>query len=145
MDRDPNLPLAPYDQSAPDGTLLRHAAAAAPIARPTLSGSGVAADPGVANPELVSEMETREVLEPQYLIYVHNDDVTPFEYVMTILGRVFLLSEEIAEHVAMTAHSEGRAVVMVRPRDEAKRLIAVAHSRARMDGYPLAFSMEPES
>ncbi|MGL4649122.1 MAG: ATP-dependent Clp protease adaptor ClpS, partial [Caldilineaceae bacterium] len=96
-------------------------------------------------PGVVTARETRQVLEPQYLIFIHNDDVTPFEYVLSILGRVFLLSEEIAEHVAMTAHSEGRAVVMVRPRDEAKRLIAVAHSRARMDGYPLAFSMEPES
>jgi ATP-dependent Clp protease adaptor protein ClpS len=99
--------------------------------------------PGVAEP--VTEDVTRAVLEPQYLILIHNDDVTPFEYVMSILGRVFLLSEEIAEHVAMTAHNEGRAVVMVRPREEAKRLITVAHSRARMDGYPLAFTMEPES
>jgi len=89
--------------------------------------------------------ETRRLLEPQYLIFIHNDDVTPFEYVVGLLCRVFLLSEELAEHVAVTAHNEGRAVVMVRPREEAKRLISVAQGRARMDGYPLAFSMEPES
>lgn len=103
--------------------------------------------PAVAEPLVAAETEqdTHQVLEPQYFVLIHNDDVTPFEYVLTILARVFLLSEEIAEHVAMTAHNEGRAVVVVRPRDEAKRLIAVAHSRARMDGYPLAFTMEPES
>ncbi len=89
--------------------------------------------------------ETEQLLEPLYLILVHNDDTTPFQYVLDILARVFLLSDEIAEHVAMTAHQEGRAIVMLRPRDEAKRLIAVAHSRARMDGYPLSFSMEPEA
>jgi hypothetical protein len=33
---------------------------------------------------------------------------------------------------------------VVRPRAEAERLIKVARSRARLDGYPLAFSMEPE-
>jgi ATP-dependent Clp protease adapter protein ClpS len=54
------------------------------------------------------------------------------------------LSEEIAEHVANTAHSEGQAVVVVRPRDEAERLAKVARARARLDGFPLMFSLEQE-
>ena len=87
---------------------------------------------------------TESTFEPLYLVIVHNDDVTPFEYVLQILVRVFFLSEELAEHVAWTAHSEGQAVVIVRPRPEAERLIAVAHNRARLDNYPLAFSIEPE-
>ncbi|GIK76160.1 MAG: hypothetical protein BroJett021_51480 [Chloroflexota bacterium] len=81
---------------------------------------------------------------PRWYVLVHNDDVTPFEYVIKILLQVFLLSEEIAEHVAQTAHSEGQAVVVVRPRNEAERLVRVARARARLDGYPLTFSMEQE-
>lgn len=81
---------------------------------------------------------------PRWYVLVHNDDVTPFEYVIKILLQVFLLSEEIAEHVAQTAHTEGQAVVVVRPRNEAERLVKVARARARLDGYPLTFSMEQE-
>ncbi len=82
--------------------------------------------------------------EPRWLVLVHNDEVTPFDYVMRILTTIFLLSEELADHVAHTAHSEGVAVVVIRPRTEAERLVKVARARARIDGYPLTFSMEPE-
>jgi ATP-dependent Clp protease adaptor protein ClpS len=86
-----------------------------------------------------------EQLERRWYVLIHNDDVTPFEYVLRILTNLFLLSEEMAEHVAQTAHSEGKAVVVVRPRPEAERLVKVARSRARLDGYPLTFSIEPEA
>jgi ATP-dependent Clp protease adaptor protein ClpS len=99
----------------------------------------------VALPERMAEEAAEEAFEPLYVVIVHNDDVTPYEYVLKILGRVFLLSEELAEHIAWTAHSDGKAVVIVRPRSEAKRLVDVAHHHARMDRYPLTFSAEPET
>lgn len=81
--------------------------------------------------------------EPPYQVLIHNDDVTPYDYVVRILQRIFALSEELADHVAWTAHHEDIAVVVVRPRAEADRLITMAHAQARLDGYPLTFSMEP--
>jgi ATP-dependent Clp protease adaptor protein ClpS len=81
-------------------------------------------------------------LEPRYRVLIHNDDVTPYNYVISILEEVFMLSEEIAEHIAWTAHHEEVAVVVVRPRPEAEKLIKVARSRARLDGFPLTFSLE---
>ena len=83
-------------------------------------------------------------IEPRWYVIIHNDEVTPFDYVIRILLQLFLLSEEMADHVAQTAHNEGQAVVVVRPRGEAERLVKVARARARLDGYPLTFSMEPE-
>lgn len=82
-------------------------------------------------------------LEPPYMVLIHNDDVTPYDYVVGLLQEIFLLSEEMADHVAWTAHHEGLAVVVVRPRPEADKLITAARGRARIDGYPLTFSMEP--
>lgn len=82
--------------------------------------------------------------EPRWFVLIHNDDVTPFDYVIRALLQWFLLSEELAEHVAQTAHNEGLAVVVVRPRREAERMARMARTRARLDGYPLAFSAEPE-
>lgn len=84
------------------------------------------------------------LMEARFRVLIHNDDVTPFDYVMSILGKIFMLSEEIAEHVAITAHSEGIAVVIIRPRSEAERLSMLANRTARNDGYPLTFSVEPD-
>jgi ATP-dependent Clp protease adaptor protein ClpS len=104
--------------------------------------------PSASQPTLLVEtapgMVEKVTLESRYLILIHNDEVTPYDYVIRTLERIFLLSEEMADHIATTAHHEGTAVVMVRPRNEAERLIKLAHSRARLDGYPLTFSMEQE-
>lgn len=91
------------------------------------------------------DLAEADQLERRWYVVIHNDDVTPFDYVIRILTNLFLLSEEMAEHVAQTAHSEGKAVVVVRPRPEAERLVRVARSRSRLDGYPLTFSIEPEA
>ncbi len=75
-------------------------------------------------------------------VLIHNDPITTFEYVIYILVDLFLLSTELAEHIAFTAHEKGEAVVVIRPKAEAQRLAKVAEGRARTDGYPLSFSIE---
>lgn len=79
--------------------------------------------------------------EGPWQVLIHNDDETPFGYVIYTLNSVFMLSDELAEHVASTAHASGTAVVAVRPRHEAEVLMRVALGRAKQDGYPLHFSM----
>jgi ATP-dependent Clp protease adaptor protein ClpS len=79
--------------------------------------------------------------EGKATILIHNDEVTPFEYVINILGDLFMLSEEMADHIAWTAHTKGVAVVVVRPHPEAVKLLRVARGRARYIGYPLRFSL----
>ncbi len=97
-------------------------------------------------PGSIEELDeaTGTSFEPLWRILLHNDPITTFEYVMFILCRLFDLSSEMAEHIAWTAHSKGTAVVVIRPRSQAKKLIDIAHGRARMDGFPLSFSMEPD-
>lgn len=92
--------------------------------------------------EIQEDLE--EVLEPQYRVLVHNDPITTFEYVIGLLKSIFRLSGEIADHIARTAHNYGFAVVVVRPRPEAESLSKAANTRARGDGYPLTFTIEPE-
>ena len=91
-----------------------------------------------------SEQAVQPVQGDLCKIIVHNDEVTPYDYVIDILGDLFMLSEELADHVAWTAHMKGVAVVAVRPRAEAEKLIKVAHGRARMVRYPLTFSLDQE-
>jgi ATP-dependent Clp protease adaptor protein ClpS len=82
--------------------------------------------------------------EPRYRVLIHNDAVTTFIYVLHVLSAIFLLSDEMAQHIAETAHNNGTAVVIVRPKSEADKLAKAATSHARMDGYPLRFSIEQE-
>ncbi len=88
------------------------------------------------------EEETEE--EPPYRVIIHNDDVTPMEFVTHILVTVFFIPEENAITIMYTAHLNGSAYVQTRPKPEAKKRINKAHFAARMQGYPLEFSMEPE-
>lgn len=94
-------------------------------------------------PDVVYEEELE--LEPRYRVLIHNDDVTTFDYVIRILGQIFLLSHEMADHIAWTTHEQGQAVVVIRPRPEADRLAKKATGLARADGFPLTFSTEPDA
>ena len=96
-----------------------------------------------ADPEVDTAIDAAR--EEPWTILVHNDDVTPFDFVVDTLSHIFNLSAEIAETVTWEAHSKGVAPVCSRPRAEAKRLVTDAHARARSSGYPLSFSMEPKS
>ena len=96
-----------------------------------------------ADPEVDTAIDTAR--EEPWTILVHNDDVTPYDFVIDTLGNIFSLSPEIAETVTWEAHSKGVAPVCSRPQSEAKRLISDAHALARAAGYPLTFSMEPKS
>lgn len=82
--------------------------------------------------------------EPLYRVIVHNDDQTPMEFVIHVLSTVFLMPEINAATIAYSAHLRGQAYVQTLPRPEARRRINKAHFAARLRGYPLEFSMEPE-
>ncbi len=105
------------------------------------SGTTMGAQTDV-HPEVDTAVDTAR--EEPWTILVHNDDVTPYDFVVDTLGHVFSLSAEIAETVTWEAHHKGVAPVCSRPQSEAKRLISDAHSLARAAGYPLSFSMEPK-
>jgi ATP-dependent Clp protease adaptor protein ClpS len=97
-----------------------------------------------SEPLIDSEIRSASQLEPFFTVFIHNDDVTPYNYVILILRTIFKLSHELAEHITWVAHNTGVARVVTRPRGEARRLVDRAHTAARVDGYPLTFSLEPE-
>lgn len=96
------------------------------------------------NPLIDSDVRSGSQLEPPFTVYIHNDDVTPYDYVIMVLSTIFRLSHEMAEHITWVAHTTGIARVVTRPRSEAEHLVNKAHAAARLDGYPLTFSLEPD-
>jgi ATP-dependent Clp protease adaptor protein ClpS len=75
-------------------------------------------------------------------VYIHNDDVTPMEFVIHILEVVFMVPSPNADHIMYTAHMTGKAYVQTLPGDEATRRVGLAHFTACLRGFPLKFSVE---
>jgi len=75
-------------------------------------------------------------------VLIHNDDVTPMDFVVIILQRIFQLSPLEAEHVMITAHLNGLALVATLPLSEARKRVGKAHFAAQLEGYPLMFTIE---
>ncbi len=81
---------------------------------------------------------------PLYRVIIHNDDVTPMDFVIHILTTIFFIPESNAAYIMYTAHLNGSAYVQTLPKPEARKRIGQAHFAARLSGYPLKFTMEPE-
>jgi len=85
-----------------------------------------------------------EAIEPRAKVFVHNDDVTPFDFVIIALQRFFDLTLMVAEQVTYIAHVSGLAYVATLPKSEAEKRVGRAHFAASLEGYPLTFTIEPE-
>ena len=92
--------------------------------------------------EIIEETETE--LEPLYRIIIHNDHVTPMDFVVHVLKTVFYLSNDKAAQIMFAAHYYGTAYVQTLAKSEAEKRINKAHAEANNAGYPLKFTMEPE-
>jgi ATP-dependent Clp protease adaptor protein ClpS len=82
--------------------------------------------------------------ESPWAVFIHNDEVTPMDFVVHILITVFQLPSPNAEQVMYSAHIIGKAYVQTLPRGEARRRVGQARFAARLRGFPLEFSLEPE-
>lgn len=92
--------------------------------------------------EIIEESETE--LEPLYKVIIHNDNVTPMDFVVHILKTIFYLGVDRASEIMLTAHVNGNAYVQTLAKSEAEKRIDKAHVESNNAGYPLKFSTEPE-
>lgn len=84
-------------------------------------------------------------LEPLWRVIIHNDAVTPMDFVIYTLANFFHLAQLHALQVMYTAHYNGQAYVQSLPQAEAQQRIGLAHTSARLNGYPLQFTLEREA
>ena len=97
-----------------------------------------------SSPEIIHEPLRETELEPLYRVIIHNDDLTPMDFVVHILERIFFVSGPQAVEIMFTAHTSGAAYVQSLPRNEAQSRVGKAHFAAGLEGYPLHFSLEQE-
>ena len=92
--------------------------------------------------EEVSELDPS--LERLWKVLVHNDEITPYDFVISVLLRFFKLTSPDAEAVTLKAHTTGLALVAILPLSEAQKRVGQAHFAATLEGYPLTFTIEEE-
>lgn len=99
--------------------------------------------PVLPDVEFVVAEDTEAELDPPHHVIIHNDDITPMDFVTKILTGIFELSFWDATAVMLRAHFKGQALVMTTGLEDAKYRVSMAHQRARANQYPLTFTIEP--
>ncbi len=87
---------------------------------------------------------TDATTEDMAKVIIHNDDVTPMDFVVMILTETFKRSLIFAEMIMIEAHNNGQAIVCALPQEEAERKVRMAHFLARANKYPLTFTIEKD-
>ena len=95
-------------------------------------------------PEIIHEPLRETDLEPLYRVIIHNDDVTPMDFVVHVLESIFFVSGPQAVDIMYIAHNSGAAYVQSLPKTEAHSRVGKAHFAAGLEGYPLHFTLEQE-
>lgn len=81
----------------------------------------------------------RTKLLPPYKVIVHNDDYNEMDYVIfALLHSVNSLTVQQAQHIMLTAHLTGKAVVIVCPKEAAE------YYQQRLLSYDLTATIEPD-
>ena len=90
------------------------------------------------------ETRSRTQHAPRYRVLIHNDDVTPMEFVVSTLRSVFHKRMTEAVTIMLRAHTTGIAHVDTLPLEQAEFRVDQAHSLARVQKLPLKLTYEPE-
>jgi ATP-dependent Clp protease adaptor protein ClpS len=86
-----------------------------------------------------------DLREPKmYVVYVLNDDMTTFEFVVYLMMSVFRKTEEDAWGIAERTHREGKAAVGRYTLDMAHTKVNKAVALSRENNFPLNFKIVPE-
>lgn len=86
-----------------------------------------------------------DVEEPGfYKVIIINDDVTPMEFVVEILQKIFKHDLETSQQIMLTVHTEGSAVAGVYSYEIAEQKGVESTVLARNNGFPLQVKVEKQ-
>ena len=80
-----------------------------------------------------------------YHVVLLNDDVTPMDFVTSLLMVAFGHPRARATRIMQAVHKKGSGVAGTYPRDIAEAKLADIQNGARKHGFPLRGTLQPES
>lgn len=102
----------------------------------------------VATPDIVDDVETTEKTElkepSMYKVIFHNDDVTPFDFVMEILYEIYNKTAEEALEITRLVHETGSGIAGVYTKEIAEEKVMETENVVMLSGYPLTVTYEED-
>ena len=81
----------------------------------------------------------------QYYVVMHNDNKTPFDFVVDILVGLFNHDKDTAAELAHKIHTDEKAIVGMYNLEIAEQKVEETVKASRVANYPLSVSIEPSS
>lgn len=94
--------------------------------------------------EIKTQQKTELKLEPMYKVILHNDDKTPYDFVISVLVHVFEYDELAALELTHEVHNSNYGVAAVYTKEVAEHKKSVCDGAAMRAGYPFKVSVVPE-
>ena len=94
--------------------------------------------------DLDTEIVTKPRVPPRYKVIILNDDVTPVDWVVAILKRIFHHDEKTAQDITTHIHNQGSGVAGIYTYEIAEQKVMEATTASRQQGYPLKITLEEE-
>ena len=93
----------------------------------------------------IDERIDEVIKEPnKYKVIFVNDDKTPMEWVIELLITIFKHSQNSAEQITLTIHTEGSGVVGIYSYEIAESKVQEATNASRQRGFPLQIKLEED-
>src|SRR5437868_8637610 len=93
----------------------------------------------------ILERTRQETKKPElFKVFLLNDDYTTMDFVVEILESVFNKTPAEAYRIMMAVHTQGQGLCGVYPHEVAETKVAAVVDRARVHGFPLRATIEPE-
>lgn len=92
--------------------------------------------------QTISSVST--MIEPpkRYYVVMHNDDTTPFDFVIDVLVELYRHDEQTAADLANKIHIEQKAIVGMYNLEIAEQKIEETVRLSRANGYQLSVSLD---
>ena len=92
--------------------------------------------------DVIEKQKVKLKKPKKWAVVLHNDDVTPMDFVVELLFYVFKLEIKQATELMIKIHTEGHGVAGVYPYEVAEQKAMESTQIARTNGHPLGVSVE---
>jgi len=107
-----------------------------------LSGNGSGDDRNDGGVDVVTKTKPKTKKPSMYRVLLLNDDYTPMEFVVHVLGRYFNKDQQEATQIMLHVHQKGIGVCGIYPFEIAETKVMQVTDLARKNQHPLQCTME---
>jgi ATP-dependent Clp protease adaptor protein ClpS len=94
--------------------------------------------------DVIEETKTKLKRPKKWVVILHNDDITPMDFVIELLSTVFRMDTAAAMSLMLMVHTQGKGVAGIYPFEVAEQKLAEAQAYVKLCHMSLQLSIEEE-